>query len=371
MSESLEKIMRLRQMNAVQGPMQQMQSSSVPFGMTPEQKRQAQGGMMMRLAAEMGNPKHQGKGLDRMLTTMVGSINPALDEFNQSEAKAVQENKFIYQMLKEEEREAKREARQLKKDMEREQYDRKRLEILAQREPKIKKEDEREAIVNKELASEGFEGVPYDKLTKNERLFTTKEMHKDLDKATSMSEAYNTLEEMDKILQDHPNLSQYLGPALADPKSAGSFFETLKRNMFINKDELTAFQKFTKLSNDLILHAGESLGAKNFTDAKLQVIQQSKPMGEYTYEANKYLIDNLKDRLSEGPAWADAIRWGLKNQYKVVREPGKYKKKNIKNSLASELDNRTVRGQINGKIVQIPLSLVDKFEEDGGIIIGD
>jgi hypothetical protein len=103
------------------------------FGMNSQQLRNAQGDALMNIAAEMGNPGYKGKGLNRMLGALVGSIRPVNESFNRNEAIAKQENMMMYKLAAEEERERKREQRDIEKMMRDEAYNNRYLNLMASR----------------------------------------------------------------------------------------------------------------------------------------------------------------------------------------------------------------------------------------------
>jgi hypothetical protein len=128
MSETLNKLMMLQRMNV---PQQQHAPMPMPnFGMNPIQSRQAQGDALMRVGQEISNPRHKGKGINRMLAALAAGVGPAYDAYRQREQEIKQENMSMYKLQKEEEKEAKREERELAKIARDEAYNQRYLDIM-------------------------------------------------------------------------------------------------------------------------------------------------------------------------------------------------------------------------------------------------
>lgn len=323
MSATLEKLMMLKQMNAMPG--------GQPLGMSEEQRHAAQGDSIMRIAAEMGRTGHKGSGFGRALSAMNASINPALDAYNQAEQNAMAENVMKQKMAMEQEREAQRQAmdilkeeRAYKKEMRDEAYNRRYLDAMEKRH----RRDE-EILSEPTQLPEGIEGVPYSRLTKQERASATKRMQDELDKAITMGQVYDITDKVKKLLREHPDLSEYMSVAATDPEQADTFLETLKRNAMTpeQKKQYSAAVKFKKLTADLALRQAQAQGGKNQTDSLRAMILDSKPVFTNPYEANMYVLDNIQEEAAEGIEWEKALRYGLDNQIRVTRNPAKYREK--------------------------------------------
>lgn len=179
--------------------------------------------------------------------------------------------------------------------------------------------------------------VPLDTLSPGERNEATKRMRNELTKANDLTKAHKTLDEMQKIMESHPNMADYFSVALVDPNKKQSLFTQLKRTG-VNKEDLAAVEKFTKLSNDLVLSAGNAMGNKAFTDAKLKVIEQAKPNARNTDEANRFVINYMKEDFEPYVGYGKAIQHGLKNRYEVLEDPEQYRPKKQQNQeMASRL----------------------------------
>lgn len=106
--------------------------------------------------------------------------------------------------------------------------------------------------------------------------------------------ASHDLDQMQKIIQQHPDMARDFAYILGNPEDK-SFLRSLTRR-YIDKTKLAAIEKFTKYSNDFVLSAGAGLG-QNFTDAKLKALQLSKMHAGNTDEANRAIIENYRSHL--------------------------------------------------------------------------
>lgn len=168
------------------------------------------------------------------------------------------------------------------------------------------------------------EHVSFDQLSKPEQFDVSKRMRNDLRSAEDVYKADRTLDEMKKIMESYPELSDTLSNILIDPKSS-SIKAKIARSL-INKKDRAAIEKFTKLSNDLVLQAGTALGSKNFTDAKLRVLETAKPTSLNSTEANLFLINKMKEEFSPWKDYASELKKGLKDRYVVEYDLDKYRK---------------------------------------------
>jgi hypothetical protein len=158
-------------------------------------------------------------------------------------------------------------------------------------------------------------------LPKNEQLFYVKKMEDDLKKAQNMTKTIKTLDQMQSIMDQNPNLWKSFSLMLSNPEDKSGLEEYVKRNI-INKDEKTQVDIFRKLSNELVASGGEALGSgQRFTDARQALIASMKPDVANTAEANKFIIKNMKGLMGAGPEWEKALRFGLKNRYKIIDNP--------------------------------------------------
>ncbi len=186
--------------------------------------------------------------------------------------------------------------------------------------------------------------VPLDTMSPGERNEATKRMRNELTRANDLSKAHKTLEEMQKIMEKHPGMADFFSVALVDPSAKQSFWGQLKRQG-VNKEDLAAVEKFNKLSNDLILSAGQAMGAKAFTDAKLKVIEQAKPNARNTDEANRFVINYMKEDFEPYVGYGKALQHGLKNRYEVLEDPENYRPKKQQQQLSNSIQQMPQESQ--------------------------
>ena len=174
-------------------------------------------------------------------------------------------------------------------------------------------------------------GVSFDKMKAAEQNRVSKQMADESNKAQKLVKAHRTLTAMKKLVQEHPNMADEMGAVFANPAEQPGFLDQLKRDMalgvgLLNKKDLAAYEKFTKLSSELVLDAGEALGSKNFTDAKLKLIQRSKPSGRMTDEALNYVIDHMMYDWEPAQDYANAIEKGRRGRYQPEMNMESYRK---------------------------------------------
>lgn len=169
----------------------------------------------------------------------------------------------------------------------------------------------------------GDRPVRFNDLPKNEQLDVSKRMRNDLRAAHEIKKATGVLNEMEKIMNEHPNLADSLSNIFIDPKKDSTILSKFGKS-FLDKKERAAIEKFVKLSNELILHGGQALGAKNFTDAKAKMLELSKPVAGNSQEANLFLIKNMRKQFDPWQAYAEDLKKGLKNREVVEFDLDKY-----------------------------------------------
>lgn len=207
------------------------------------------------------------------------------------------------------------------------------------------------------------EATPFENMNVNERNNTIKDMRAGLAKANNITSAVKILDEMEKIMKEHPNMSEYFTPALLNGEP--TVWEKIKRRIpGTDKKALAAVEKFRKLSNDLVLKGAEGLGAKNATDARVNMLALTKPGEGNTYEANEYLIKRLRGEFDPWVKYGERVKKGLANRYSVEQDLNYgIEDENLEtpkqNPLASHLqpesdDMVTITNPSTGEVVTIP-----------------
>lgn len=181
--------------------------------------------------------------------------------------------------------------------------------------------------------------VPLELMSPGERNEVTKDMRKEQKYAQGQVKVSKIANQMKQILASHPNMADDFAAAIVgDKKDQNTVLNKLRRKG-ANKKDLAAFEKFSKLSNDLVLHQGEATG-KNFTDAKADIIQKAKPNATNTDEANNYLIDRILHDTEPAKAYNEALKHAFKNRYAIPLDMEDYRGKEVaheEENLASEM----------------------------------
>lgn len=191
-----------------------------------------------------------------------------------------------------------------------------------------------------------------------------------LDKAIKANEAVDLLHQFKAIVKANPGMHKYFERALTTDNLEPSVWEQLFRNGAISEKQLSALQTATKISNQMAMAAGESLGARQFTDAKLKLIQGMKPSVANTDQANMIITDGLIKQLKPDADELGAILDAQEKDliYRPKYQLGKYKDKKSGDSGHSSKGFKIIRNP-NGVNVKVPDDLVAKALEAGGILV--
>jgi hypothetical protein len=164
---------------------------------------------------------------------------------------------------------------------------------------------------------------------------TRAEMRADIPKAQNMIEGSRLLDDLDKLTREYPNLSESFSKIMESPNE--SMFASVKK-LFTNPKERAALEKFRKITSDLIQKGALTFGNRGFTDARQRLIEQSKASSGLTFEANQYVIENMRHIFDEkkGRAQKDATKKGLQDNYYVPFDPEVFGEMLSKGSQSSE-----------------------------------
>jgi polyhydroxyalkanoate synthesis regulator phasin len=101
-----------------------------------------------------------------------------------------------------------------------------------------------------------------------------------------------------------------------------SMFASVKK-LFTDKKERAALEKFRKITSELVQKGAMTFGGRSFTDTRQRLIEQSKASSGLTFEANQYVIENMRHLFDEkkGRAQKDATKLGLQDNYYVPFDP--------------------------------------------------
>jgi hypothetical protein len=149
---------------------------------------------------------------------------------------------------------------------------------------------------------------------------TRAEMRADIPKAQNIIEGARLLDDLDKLIKQYPNLSESYAKIMESPND--SMFGSIKK-LFTNKEERAALEKFRKITSELVQKGAQTFGGKAFTDARQRLIEQSKASSGLTFEANQYVIENMRHLFDEkkGRAQKDATKKGLQDNYYIPFDP--------------------------------------------------
>jgi len=172
-------------------------------------------------------------------------------------------------------------------------------------------------------------GIPWANLTsKNERSDAAKRNYADQKVANGMTAMLPVLSEMEKLVDEDPDLWKSYTAILEGNKelSKSDLRELFEKNFITDEKRKTAIDKFNKLTGELIVQGKDAFGGGDrFTDAKLRLLEQIKPDIRNTPAANRFVIQKLKDQMSAGPEWAKALRAGEKKRIGVINDPEFYR----------------------------------------------
>ncbi len=149
---------------------------------------------------------------------------------------------------------------------------------------------------------------------------TRAEMRADIPKAQNIIEGARLLDDLDKLIKQYPNLSESYAKIMESPNE--SMFGSIKK-LLTNKEERAALEKFRKITSELVQKGAQTFGGKAFTDTRQRLIEQSKASSGLTFEANQYVIKNMRHMFDEkkGRAQKDATKKGLQDNYYVPFDP--------------------------------------------------
>jgi hypothetical protein len=149
---------------------------------------------------------------------------------------------------------------------------------------------------------------------------TRAEMKADIPKAQNMIEGSRLLDDLDKLTKEYPNLSESFSKIMESPNE--SMFASVKK-LFTDKKERAALEKFRKITSELVQKGAITFGGRSFTDTRQRLIEQSKASSGLTFEANQYVIENMRHLFDEkkGRAQKDATKLGLQDNYYVPFDP--------------------------------------------------
>lgn len=206
--------------------------------------------------------------------------------------------------------------------------------------------------------------IPLESLSPGERNDTVKRMNEELKVANSSKSALKIVDELREIQNDHPKLGKYFATAITSGDEPGWLEYLARKTGFLSEKDVSALQKFRKLSNDLVVKGSESWGGR-ITDARMKLLSMTKPGAGNTAEANNYLFDRLTEELAPKARLGNKIKEGLKNRYAVYQDYSEDEPQDLSQFLSkSKGGNGSQLISLNGEQYDIPDELIEEFLAD-------
>ncbi len=174
---------------------------------------------------------------------------------------------------------------------------------------------------NERLQSIAPGAISYSGRTAAERSAFTKELRERANKPASEIKVLNSLDKINKIVSDYPDLSTSAAAAMFPGKYEGGVIDTAKLNA-MPREKRIALEKLTKLSNDLVLKQIHGLGGQRASIFLEKIMQSSNPHYGLTPEAISAIRDNFKEDYDKNLADSKMARKALHGNYYVpMMEP--------------------------------------------------
>ncbi len=213
--------------------------------------------------------------------------------------------------------------------------------------------------------------VPLRSMSPGERNSYTKEARTEQKFVQGQVKVNRIANQMKSLIEKHPNMADDFAAAIVgDEKERGTMLTKLKRKG-VDKSDLAAFEKFSTLSNDLVLKQSESTG-RNATDSRMEIIGKSKPNAANTDEANHYLIDRILYETEPAKPYNQALKHAFENRYAIPLDIESYRGKqpeheaeNLAHDMATSSSNGAVAVRyLNGVKLNIPQHEVAEFDKE-------
>lgn len=175
-----------------------------------------------------------------------------------------------------------------------------------------------------EAAGNAANSVPLGQMTAGERQYAAKSRDENKKKAHAMIRGTETLDRMEKLIKDHPNMSEDFFASIQDPSKPPGFFKAANQKFNPFKGDVKVAQKFNKEAAELVLQMIDSYGKQRTTDMMTGLVQASKPQGGNTDEANLYLISNLRKQFKGGKQYLTDLNQAEKSRRHLLSSPEDY-----------------------------------------------
>jgi hypothetical protein len=194
---------------------------------------------------------------------------------------------------------------------------------------KAKKDMMKEEQIEQEtekLNEEHPGAISYKGRTAAERSAFTKELRERANKPSTEIKVLNTLDKINEIVKDYPDLSKSASAAMFPGKYKGGIADTVKLRLMDHKKRV-ALEKLTKLSNDLVIKQVHGLGGQRASIFLERIMQASNPHHGLTPEAIEAIRDNFKEEYDKSFEDGKMARKALHGNYYVPMMEPEYGKK--------------------------------------------
>lgn len=234
----------------------------------------------------------------------------------QREARAQQDAKQAFQLM-EEMRHA--EHARMQDERQRQHYEELARHNLSQEEMmrpyyeaqthKFKKE-ELEELKNLKLQEKYPEAKTFASMPKNSVNDAMKELRTRANKPVAERVVLRTLDEMNTLVSDHPDLSTSFS-AMIMPDKHASLASSALRKKFVNKKDRVALERLEKLAASLVGKEVKGLGQTRGNLFLEKMMAASNPHAGLTPEAVKYIRDDFKREHEHSTKDAELARAGI------------------------------------------------------------
>lgn len=270
------------------GAQDAMQSVRQSLSMDPSQSRRALGVALMNLAGNMGVP-HPGSGFSGALGSLNQGMMPAVQSYLSEEDKYRNLNSAILnrqdklqQQRMEQHYRQQQLARELAHDESQERLLRDRLNH------DIRKEKKEEVV-----SEDGI--FPLSSLTPSIRKGYEDELRADEKQGEESYKVMNIGDKMLAEIQKHPDLSEDFSRTMLPKNERKLSLSDYARMKLMPKEKRAALERFSKLSNSLVLHQIKGSSGKAMTDLMKGFLTEVVPNAGMTDEAKKYMIKTYKE----------------------------------------------------------------------------
>lgn len=285
------------------GANQGLQSARNSMRMGDEDRQRALGLALMHFGRNVNNPAIGGPGFSGQLSRISNAMGPATDAYMDYENNAIQ-NQILAQQMEEKRLQQER-AEQLARDKmaQREKMENARLAEsnryhtgLLNRENRLSKDERMYELGQQrtEALQQEYPGaIAFETMNPAAQREVSKELRDLSHKGKEYSKMLHNLDELEKIIDKHPNLSDSITAAWY-PEGEGVIKSQIRAG--IPKDERFAIERSNKLIKDILANKIQSVSSKTSTDIYKRILGETLPSTRRnTYKANKAVINDFRN----------------------------------------------------------------------------